>query len=105
MVKKMIRVPPTRKVPRDICRTGHLWRRTVAQGHPWSKYYLARHEMAGDFAKCSFSIARADVERYVMSFAALDLDPDAERRTNELLALFAKYQEVAWKAWRLQPFR
>ena len=75
------------KVPQDICRTGHLWRRTVAQGHPWSKFWLVKHHLAGDFDKCSFVISRAEIDRYVMSFAALELDEDEERRTAELVAL------------------
>ncbi|MEW4467235.1 hypothetical protein AB1K62_05315 [Parasphingorhabdus sp. JC815] len=75
------------KVPQDLCRTGHLWQRTLSQGHPWSKFWFAKHQLNGSFKNCSFYVSRADIDRYVMSFAALDLDESAERRTDELIAL------------------
>lgn len=74
----------------DRCRAGHLWRRTLAQGHSWTKYYLTRHYLLGDFQGCSFTLSPAEMERAVHSFAALDLDSEGERQTDALLKLFAE---------------
>ena len=78
------------KVPQDLCRAGHMWQRTLSQGHPWSKYWFSLHYLKGDFKSCTFAVSDAEIDRYVMSFDALDLDKNAEARTAELVALLKK---------------
>lgn len=53
---------------KDVCRAGWLWQRSVKMDHPYSWFYLASHALAGDFAKCRFDVARADIEKYAANF-------------------------------------
>ena len=50
-------------VPKDICRTLSLWRRSAALDHPWSGYYLVDHQMSGAFAKCPRQVTNAERAR------------------------------------------
>jgi tetratricopeptide (TPR) repeat protein len=54
---------------KDLCRAGWLWQRSVKMDHPYSWFYLATHALAGDFDKCRFDVARADIEKYAANFA------------------------------------
>lgn len=77
------------EVPQDMCRAGHLWKQSLSQGHPWSKFYISQHWLKGDFAKCSFTLSKGEVERYARSFLALGLDHEGDRQA-ALTALLAK---------------
>lgn len=47
-------------VPKDICRTLSLWRRSAALDHPWSGHYLVEQQIAGAFAKCPNPVTNAE---------------------------------------------
>lgn len=50
-------------VPKDICRTLSLWRRSAALDHPWSGYYLVDLQLTGAFAACPRPVAREEYAR------------------------------------------
>ncbi len=52
-------------VPKDICRTQALWRRSAALEHPWSGYYLVDGQLSGAFAKCPGQVTDAERARYL----------------------------------------
>lgn len=77
------------KVPRDMCRAGHLWKQSLAQGHPWTKFYMSQHWLSGDFASCSFNFSRGEIERHALTFLALGLNDKVDSRA-KLVTLLEK---------------
>ena len=52
-------------VPKDICRTLSLWRRSAALDHPWSGYYLVDGQISGAFASCPNPVTDTERVRYL----------------------------------------
>lgn len=77
-------------IAKDMCRAGHLWKRSLDQGHPWTRFYIANHQLKGDFANCSVSFSDADAKRAALSFIATGTDDTGGEREAELKALLAK---------------
>ena len=73
------------EVPKDICRTLSLWRRSAALDHPWSGYYLVDLQLAGAFAGCPQPVAREEYAR-LLDLAAKGITVSASAGRVEALA-------------------
>lgn len=72
-------------VPKDICRTLSLWRRSAALDHPWSGYYLIETQRSGAFATCKNPITPAE-EPHLLALAQSGVTVAASAGRIEALA-------------------